>query len=253
MMSIAIRSREPAVLRTVRHRAFHDQRRALAGWSIGVVLLAAWMLAMYPTIRDNAQFADLLDSYPEAMREMFQLDDFTTGPGYLRAEVFSFTAPVLLCLLATLWGSDAIAGEEERGTMDVLLAAPLSRRRLLMDKALAVAAGLVVVTGALGAALGVGGLFVGLHVPASKLVATLLSSAMLAAVFGAVALAIGAATGRRGMSRGITAVVVVAAYIISSLSTIVSWLEPLRPLSPWHHALGVDPLANGFSAANDLT
>ena len=44
----------------------------------------------------------------------------------------------------------------------------------------------------------------------------------------------------------------VAAYLVSSLADLVGWLKAVRPLSPWYHALGVDPLATGFSVQHLL-
>ena len=55
------------------------------------------------------------------------------------------------------------------------------------------------------------------------------------------------ATLRFGQRGGLGAVAVVAAYLVSSLAELVSWLRPLKTLSPWYHALGVDPLGTGWS------
>jgi ABC-2 type transport system permease protein len=44
----------------------------------------------------------------------------------------------------------------------------------------------------------------------------------------------------------VTALAAVVAYLLSSLPELVSWLRPARPLSPWYHALGVDPLSKGY-------
>jgi ABC-2 type transport system permease protein len=235
-----------ARLGSIFDRTLHDQRRALAGWAVGLALLAAWLLAVYPTIRDNADMAALLESYPKALREMFHLADFTSGPGYLRAEVFAFTAPVLLIVLGVLWGSDAIAGEEDRHTIGLLLANPVSRRRVVLEKWLAVCSGVLGAAGVLGVALAVGGSAVGLDVPLWRLAAAVLATGLLAVVFASLALAIGAATGHRGFARGATLAAAVVAYLVSSLADVVSWMRPLRGLSPWHHALGVDPIGRGF-------
>lgn len=236
--------------RSVVDRSLHDQRRALIGWMIGVGLLAVWLMAMYPTIRDNADMKKLLESYPEPMRKLFHLDDFTSGPGYLRSEVFSFTVPVLFAVVAVLWGSDAIAGEEERHTLDLALANPISRRRFLIERWAAVVIELVAIGLSLTAVLAVAAPVVDLEVPWNGLSAALAGCVALAIVFATLALSLGAATGRRGASRGVTLAAVVAAYLISALADLVSWLRPMRRLSPWHHALGVDPLAHGWSPAN---
>jgi ABC-2 type transport system permease protein len=236
-----------AHLRSVFERSLHDQRRALLGWMAGLALLAVWLMGMYPTIKNNKAMTDLLKSYPEPLRKLFQLDDFTSGPGYLRSEVFAFTVPVLFAIVAVLWGSDAIAGEEERHTLDLALANPITRRRFLLERWAAVTASLAGIGVAFGAVLSVATPLVGLDVAWTRLTAVIVACVLLAVVFATLALALGAATGHRGLARGVAVIAVVAAYLVSSLADLVSWLRPLRPFSPWHHALGVDPIRAGLS------
>ena len=228
-------------------RALHEQRRALAGWCIGLAVYSALMLLLFPTVRGNQSIKDLLDTYPKAFRSMFSVSDFTTGTGYLRGEIFSVTAPLLTVILAVLWGSDVTAGEEERGTIDILLANPVSRRRVVVEKWAAVIAGVGLVSAVIFVAFAAGGPLVQLQVGALDLFAAVLSTALLGAVFGTVALVVAAATGRRGLARGVTAVLVVASYLASSLADLVPWLGKIQPLSPWYHAMGVDPLTRGLS------
>lgn len=237
----------PANLHSIFERALHEQRRALVGWSAGMAGLALTLLALFPSLRGNEEISKLIDAYPQTFRTMFAVADFTTGPGYLRAELFSLTGPLLLVILAVLWGSDAVAGEEARGTIDLLLANPVSRARVVLEKWATLAVAVMVVTLTLGVALGAGDVALHMEVPADRLVAALTATALLALLFGSVALALGAATGRRAVARGITAALVVASYLVSSLAGVVSWLQPVRPASPWYHALGVDPLTVGFA------
>lgn len=244
--------RRPAELHSVFERSFHEERRALLGWAAGLVALAVTMLAMYPTIRGNQQFSQLFESYPKAFRSMFGISDYTSGPGYLRAEVFSLTAPLLLSIFAILWGSDLVAGEEQRMTIDVLMANPISRSRVVLEKCAALVIGTAIAAGSLWLALLVGARAVHLDVGVAELSAAAFASWLVATVFGTIAMAIGAATGRRGVARGIGALVAVTAYLLSSLAEIVRWLQHLRPISPWYHAIGVDPLANGFQPVHLL-
>jgi len=86
----------------------------------------------------------------------------------------------------------------------------------------------------------------------AALSAAVVASWLVAIVFGTIALGVGAATGRRGLARGLGALAAVVAYLLSSLAEVVRWLEPVRPVSPWYHALGVDPLNGGFQALHLL-
>lgn len=233
-------------LHSVFERAFDEQRRALAGWILGIAGLGAVMLGLYPSVRGNRSFAKLLDAYPHALRTLFGLADYTSGPGFLRAEIFTLTGPALFVIFAVLWGSDLTAGEEERRTIDILLANPVSRRRVVLEKWAAMVVGIVAAAASLAVVLVLGGLAVQLHVGLVVLSAVVVSVAVLAVLFGTLGLALGAATGHRGLARGITALAAVASYLLSSLPQLVSWLRPARPLSPWYHALGVDPLTTGY-------
>ena len=247
-MTTTTESHDPgeAGLRSIFARALREERGALIGWTIGVVAFCLVMLSIFPSIHGNVNFSKLLDAYPEALRKMFQVENYTTGPGYLRAEVFSFVAPLLLTLFAVLWGSDLSAGEEERRTIDLLLANPVSRRRFVLEKWLALIVGTVILAVALEVALGVVGPLFKLHVAWSRLTAEVLGSWLFAIAFGTLALSLGAATGRRGLARGITTTLALASYLLSTLSNLVSWLRPVRNLSLWQHTLGVDPLGTGL-------
>lgn len=233
-------------LHSVFERAFDEQRRALVGWAAGLGGLGLVMLGMYPSVRGNRSFAKLLEAYPQALRTLFGLADYTSGPGYLRAEIFSLTGPLLFVIFAILWGTDLTAGEEERRTVDILLANPVSRARVVVEKWAAMVVGVLVTAASLGLVLVLIGPAVKLHVGLVALSAAIVSTALLAVLFGSLGLAVGAATGHRGLARGVTALAAVAAYLLSSLPELVSWLRPARPLSPWYHALGVDPIATGY-------
>ena len=237
-----------ATLHSVFERTFHEERRALLGWSLGLFALALTMLVMYPTIRGNQQFSKLFEAYPQTFKSMFGISDYTSGPGYLRAEIFSLTAPLLLSVFSILWGADLTAGEEQRHTIDILMANPISRRRVVLEKWAALLMGTVVAAACLWFGLQFGSLLVDLHVGVTRLGGAVVASWLVAVVFGTLALAVGAATGRRGLARGLGALAAVGAYLISSLAELVRWLQDVRPISPWYHAIGVDPLGSGFQA-----
>ena len=99
-------------------------------------------------------------------------------------------------------GARAIAGEEEEGTLDLLLSTPIRRRQLLIDKIGA----MVVTASALALVLFMTLWLVGppfdLTVPAADLFEACLMLLLLGLSFGAIALAIGCATGRRGWRSG---------------------------------------------------
>ena len=66
---------------------------------------------------------------PATLRSLFAATgaDMSTPVGYIQIELMSFMGPLLVILYAVLAGSAAVAGEEDRHTLDLLLANPVSR------------------------------------------------------------------------------------------------------------------------------
>jgi ABC-2 type transport system permease protein len=204
---------------------------------------------MFPSIRNRPEFEDLLDKYPKELLAFFGGAgdlDVTSPVGYLRVELMSFMAPVLALVLAIGTGAGALAGEEESGRLELVLAQPVSRRRVVAEAALVVLHAVGFMTVVLWLALWAGTVATGMHVAVARLLAGALAVGVLALVYGLVALALGAATGRRAFAIAVATALAVAAYLVSSLSDLIAGLRPLRPLSPFRETLGLDPLATGF-------
>lgn len=237
------------MLADVWRKTLFDQRRALVGWVSSIVLVVLLYAAIWPSLRDQPSMSDFLDQMPEAFRSLFATAgaDMSTPTGYIQIELMSFMAPALLIIYAVGQGSSAVAGEEDRHSIDLLLGAPVSRTRVLLDKALALVIGTVLLVVVTGVALVLEGAAFDLHLPVSGVVAAMAHLAALALVFGGVALAVGAGTGHAGLARGTAAGLVVVAYLVNGLGSMVDWLEPLQRYSPFYQYAAHDPLRTGIS------
>jgi ABC-2 type transport system permease protein len=238
------------MLRSVFSKTLLDMRRALVWWSLGLVGLAAMMLAVYPTVRDNPDLNKLVQDYPEVLKAFIAFGgdvDYVSGAGYLGSELFSIMVPLLFLVAAIGAGARAIAGEEEGGTLDLLLANPLSRRRLVLEKLAALTAEVVALAVVLLVALVVGVQLVGMDISVGNLAAATASAALLALAYGAIALLAGVVSGRRGIAIGVAAAGAVAAYLVSSLSALVDLLDSVKFASPFYHYVASDPLRHGLA------
>jgi ABC-2 type transport system permease protein len=217
-------------------KTMRDQRKALIGWAVGVGLLVLMYAAFYPSVKANAStFNAYLKSMPKALRNIFAAESFSTPSGYLQTELFSIMGPLLLTIFSIGAGARAIAGEEEGRTLDLLLAAPISRGRVAIEKfatilgsALGLAAVLFVVEAAVGPAFGI-------HVGYLGLAIACFSAALLSISFGSIAFAAGCWRGRRATAIAVAASLAVIAYILNVLGPSISWLARVRPLSPFDH------------------
>ncbi len=235
-------------------RTLGDQSRTLLVWTVSAALLVGLYVAVWPSVRDQPTMSDFLDQMPEAFRALFATAgaDMSTPVGYIQIELMSFMGPLLVIIYAVTTGVAAVSGEEDRHTLDLLLANPVSRTRLVLEKFAEMALGTFLIAAALGLALLVEGRLTGLDLSVGTTSAAMLHLALLGLVFGALALAVSASTGRSTLSRAVPAVAAVLAYVVNGLAPLVSWLEPLQKASPFYQFIGHDPLRNGLSAASVL-
>ncbi|WP_016884294.1 MULTISPECIES: ABC transporter permease subunit [unclassified Rhodococcus (in: high G+C Gram-positive bacteria)] len=239
------------MLRSVLTKTLYDQRRAFPAWVVGIALLVAMYVVIWPSVRDQPAMNQFLDQMPEAFRALFAMSgaDMSTPVGYIQIELLSFMGPLLLLIYAVGTGAAAVAGEEDRGTLDQLLATPLSRGRILAEKFGALTAGTVALSAVMGLALLGEGILADMDLPVGNVAAAMVHLALLALVFGALAFAIGAATGHPASSRSVPAVIAILAYVLNGLGPVVSWLAPWQRYSPFYQYAGHDPLRHGFSLA----
>jgi ABC-2 type transport system permease protein len=238
----------------ITERALRDRRRSWVGWALGITAYVAVLTSVYPAVQSSALQRAVRD-YPKELKAFFggaASFDFSTGAGYLNVELFSLVVPALLAIAAIGYGSRSIAGERADGTLDFVLANPLTRRRVVLEKAVALGALVVSLATVVGAAVIAVGVFVDLDVGVDRIAIACLGAALVGLLVGLMAMLVGACSGGRSLSIGIPTAVFAASYLIVGLAGLVSWLEPIRVLSVLYHANGTQPLVNGLPVANYL-
>lgn len=237
------------MLRSVFLKNVRDQGRSLLWWLVGVVAYVVFIMLFYPTLQQNAELLNqYLEVLPEAFRAAFigEIEDITSPSGFLTSYLFALIMPILILVYAIIAGSGAIAGEEERGTLDLLLANPISRSRVLLEKAANLALGVVVLSLATWASVVLSAMPVNMSVGYLAVASICISLALLGIAFGVLALAAGAAWGKRGTAGGVAAAVALFSYLMNSFAPAVDVLRPYRVLSLLYYYSGADPLVNGL-------
>ncbi len=234
------------MLRSVFGKTLWDQRRVLASWSIGVTAVGLLYAVFYPTI-NTPEMADVLDSFPTGFLDAIGFTDVFSAAGYVGSTTFGLLGPALIIIMGAALGGSAIAGEETSGRLDLILAHPISRWSVTLQRFAALVVGM-----AAAAAL----LFVGLvaisdlaqlgEIGVANLAAASLHLALLGIFFGALALAVGAATGRPGLVYATVAIVGVGSFLGNNLGPTIEGLAWLRDISPFHYYAGGMPLRHGL-------
>ena len=233
---------------TIANHTLRERWRSLLVWSLGLVGISAIELAVYPSIQATGEgWQAMLEQWPDALKEAFRLDAYTSGAGFLNTELFSMMFPIMLIAVALGAAAAATAGEEERGTADLLLALPVLRGHVLTGKTIAMALGVVVVMAAGAVTIVVGAPLVDLDVGTLEVVAASVMTALLGLLFGCVGLLLGAVTGKRAAALGGGIGLAIAAFLLQVLAPMADWLEPWQKVSPFDWALGSDPLLHGVA------
>jgi ABC-2 type transport system permease protein len=185
-------------------------------------------LIFYPTFKDQtAQLNKSLDNIPQTAKQLFtDTSDIFSPLGYLSSQIFYLMLPLLLSVLAIGAGSALLAKEENDGTIELLLARPVSRSDLLFGKALAGA----VVVAAVGFVTTIATIIicrmVGLDIGSLYILDAGAAVILMALCLGSVAFLF-SALGRTGRSISIalTGAYGLIGYLLSSLSQTVTWLK----------------------------
>jgi ABC-2 type transport system permease protein len=239
------------MLRSVFSKTIWDRRKSILWWAAGLVAMTLLTMASYPTVLDQRDSYEQLLEGAEGIAAIFGFDavsELFDPAGYLVSNLYAQTLLIVMMVFTIGIGAGAIAGEEGKRTMDLLLAHPVRRRRVVLDVLAAmtvltffIAAAVMVVEMATNSMFELNLGFVGY-------LAANVGVTLLALIFGVLALAVGAVSGSRGYAIGISATAAVLLFVLFGLASSVSflgWSESFNPIS-WF--LGAKPLTDGFAA-----
>jgi ABC-2 type transport system permease protein len=234
-------------------KTLRDQRWALLGWACGLAFISFFLLYFYPYISRASQMLKVLDNLPPVIKNLIGKNNFMATPeGFLNLQPFSILAPLLFIVFAISKGGDATAGEEERGTLDLLLAHPLPRWRLVMEKFLAQAAALLFLALIFWCSMAAGTRLFGEAVSWLRLAQVIFSLFLLGLAFLSMALAIGCLTGKKKISLGVSGAFAISTYLINAYAPMVEGLRPYRVVSPFYFYNGQAVLINGLVSSHVL-
>lgn len=234
-------------------KSWFDHRRGTLGWMAGIVGLVALQMSVYPSIRDSAtDWSNLTDSLPEVFREMLRVTDYASETGYLSAELFSFTIPLIFVGIGMTWGARNGTEEEADGTADILYGLPLRRRFFLLSDTLSGAVTVLAQTAVFSVALIVGARMLDMSISVARLIQAPVACGLVGVVFLAIANTVGAATGRKSVALGITTFLAIALFVAYSLAPLVDFFDALLPYNPFRWTIGTTPLTVGLDIGQTL-
>jgi ABC-2 type transport system permease protein len=225
-------------------KTLRDYRVAILGWGIGMGLVVvspmASVAALVTTPQEREQLVSLAATF--AWNADTVAVDTIGGYATFKIGIFIF----LIAVWPLLAASRMLRGEEDRGSLDVLLSLPRPRLRVALEKlaamwtallAMGVLIGLLAFAGGkkFGADFGLGdGLLFGLNL------------ALICAVIGGVALLISQFTQERGPAAGWTAGLLLIFVVLDMVHRVVPNTEWISRLSPIYYYNLSKPLVPSY-------
>jgi ABC-2 type transport system permease protein len=208
-------------------RQVADRTAVALGWGIGVGLYAALIVA------SAKAFAESIGSIPSIVAMIHQIYpdiDFTQPSGILQLAFFSFASLMTALGAATLvsgWSSD-----ETGGRLAVVMSAPISRVRWMLQSGLGVMAAIAIMTFALTALVAVAVLSQGGDT-ATPIGGSLILG-LAAAAFAGVGLAVGGLV-RASLAAPAAAFMAIATFVLDLLGPALKLPDPILELSLFKH------------------
>jgi ABC-2 type transport system permease protein len=227
------------------NRGLRDRTRALIGWCVGVAAYIAMIAAIFPSIEGSANFDELVQDYPEALKSLFGFSgNLTSGPGFIDTELFNLMLPLLAIVFAINLGARTLAAEEEAGRLELPFAYPVRRRDAVAAKGLAVGIEVAIFSAVVFLALALLDPVFGLDLPLGRLAGAVVGLGLLAVLHGWLSLAVGAAHPSRALAIAVPGVFAAFSFLVNGLHQLASWLDPFRFLSSFWW-IGQSPLSEG--------
>lgn len=213
------------------------RRWFIVWWTLGIASLIAVTVLAYKALGSDAkQLNASFDSISSSAGGFFGGSDFFSPIGYMSSQIYYILLPILVIVMATVLASGLMNRDENDATVEYTLARAVSRRRLLLAKAIV---GLIVVSVICLLTYVVTIITVriaGIKISQADLLVTHLLSFAFSASFGVVAFAFMAASqATRKAATSIAIVLAFGGYVVSSLAGLVHWMDTPAKFMPYHY------------------
>src|SRR6267378_3509295 len=214
-------------------KTLRDYRIPIFGWGIGMGLVVVSPMASVATLLTTPQARAQLVSLAATFAWNADVVAVDTIGGYATFKIGIFI--FLIAVWPILAGSRMLRGEEDRGSLDVLLSLPRPRLRVSLEKLAAMWTALLTMGLLIGLLAFGGGKKFGADFGLGDALLFGLNLALICAVFGGLALFISQFTQERGPAAGWTAGLLLVFIMLDMVHRVVPGSEWISRLSPIYY------------------
>jgi ABC-2 type transport system permease protein len=232
------------LFRNIYLKSLRDYRIAILGWGLGIGLLIFVVLSSFPSLVETAQARASLVSLGPSFAWIAEPLKIDTPGGYATFK-YGFTV-LVMALWPLLAGSRMLRGEEERGSMDVLLSMPRGRGRVALEKLAAIWTALLLMGILIGLLTYAGGMRVNADFSFGDALLSGLNLALICGVFGSLALLISQFTQEHGTASGLTGGLLLIFIVLDMVHRVIPNTDWISRFSPIYYYNLNKPLVPGF-------
>ena len=236
-------------------RSIADKRISILVYALGVSAYAVFILAIWPSLRTNMETLNQLwESYPESIRKAFGGENmvFATFDGFLSVEYFNQMWVIVMIAFCVSIATGAIAFEIEKGTMELLLAQPISRRSILITRHLFFELGLLFLIAATLIPIAVGAPLASADLNYSGLLAMIVPSFLFFTAIGSMTFFFSSLFNSRGVAIFVALGIIIFFYALDILAKINDTISNVHFLSLFYYWDPYRYLHNASFAWTDL-
>lgn len=214
-------------------KTLREFRIAILGWGVGMGLLMYVVLAAVPSLVATPQARASLVSLSSSFAWIAEPIALGTPGGYV---TWKYGLTILIIAIWPLIAcSRMLRGEEERGSLDVLLSLPRGRMRVALEKLAAVWSALLGMGLLIGLLAFAGGKSVSADFSLFDALLFGLNVSLICGVFGSIALLLSQFTQERGTASGLTGGLLLAFIVLDMVHRVIPGTEWLSRLSPVYY------------------
>jgi ABC-2 type transport system permease protein len=232
--------------RSIYLKTLRGFRVPILGWGLGLGTLMAVVLVAIPTVLGTPAARAAVVALGPSFAWFAEPIKIDTPGGYATWKYG------LTLLVVAIWPilamSGMVRGEEDRGSMDVLLSLPRTRVRVALEKVAAMWTALLAMGILIGLLAFAGGAKVNAGISLSDAILFGVNLALISGLFGAIALLVSQFTQERRTAAGVTAGILLVFIVMDMVHRVVSDADWLSRLSPIYYFNLSKPLVAGYGA-----
>lgn len=229
------------------------RRNGIIGWGVGLCFFPVVYVGLFPS------FADQLSNFQEVLDlPLYQAlgISMATFEGYAASTVTNLV-PVILAIYAVINGTGTLAGEEDDGRLETIVALPIPRWQIVAVKAIALALALAVILAITSAAAGLTLAAISSQVDTTVtplgMFWSLMAAWPLVLAFAMISLLLGAFSPSRRTAAALATVIIVVSFLGNNLAGMITSLDRIKGLFLFHYfEASAEALVNGQRPADML-